>query len=48
MKISRSDLENKTFCRRNQTTLRLEFKMLDKKFIAPYNCKMQYNSAYYM
>ena len=48
MKISRSDLENKTCGLINQIALTLEFEMLDKKFIAPYTCKMQYSSAYYM
>ena len=48
MKISRSDLENKTCGLRNQTALRLEFEMLNKKFIAPYTCKIHYNSALYM
>jgi hypothetical protein len=48
MKIGRSDLENTTCGLRNQTALRLEFKMLDKKFIAPYPCKIHYNAAYYV
>ena len=39
MKISRSDLENKTCGLINQIELTLEFEMLDKKFIAPYTCK---------
>ena len=39
MKISRSDLENKTCGLRNQAALRLEFEMLNKKFIEPYTCK---------
>ena len=34
MKISRSDLENKTCGLGNQTALMLEFEMLDKKIIA--------------
>ena len=42
MKISRSDLEKRTCCLRNQTASMLEFEMLDKTFIAPYTCKMQY------
>ena len=45
MKISRSDLENKTCGLRNQTALRLEFEMLNKNFITPYTCKIQYNAA---
>jgi hypothetical protein len=48
MKESRSGLENKTCGHRNQTALRLEFEMLDKKFIAPYPCKIHYNAAYYV
>ena len=48
MKISRSDLENKTCGLRNQTALTLEFEILDEKFIATYTCKMQYSSAYYV
>ena len=48
MKISRSDLENKTCGLRNQTALRLGFEMLNKKFITPYTCKIQYNAALYI
>ena len=48
MKISRSDLENKTCGLRNQTALRIKFENLNKKFIAPYTCKIQYNAALYI
>ena len=48
MKISRSDLENKTCCLRNQTALKLEFEMLNKKFIAPYTCKIHYSAVLYI